>query len=119
MVSSAPSATTIMNGNPSHVFVITFAENALAHDENHDTSDRPTAWSSELIAPYSPLPTSHLRVKASASSTPIVTWSATFAIVHSTVTPRMNQKFCGSSRPRPPPDRISTKFDSPTNVHVP
>ena len=42
-----------MNGKPSHVFVMTFAENAVAHDENHDTPSRPSAWRSELIAPYS------------------------------------------------------------------
>jgi len=34
--------------------VITFAENAVDHDENHDTPSSPTARNSALIAPYSP-----------------------------------------------------------------
>src|SRR5688572_22112429 len=33
---SAPSVTTIMNGNPSHTFVATFAVNAVENDANHE-----------------------------------------------------------------------------------
>ena len=52
--SSAPNATTIMNGKPSQVLVATLAENALAHDENHDTRSSPSPDRIEFTAPYSP-----------------------------------------------------------------
>src|SRR5688500_16527842 len=52
--SSAPSATTIMNGKPSQVLVTTLAVNADENDENHDTSPpSPAASRSESIAPCS------------------------------------------------------------------
>src|SRR6187549_2243859 len=52
--SSAPSATTIMKGKPSHVLVTTLAVNEVDHDENHDTPwPRPAASRIEFTAPYS------------------------------------------------------------------
>ena len=70
----------------------------------------------ELARRYEPLLTSThydfgLREPGtSASATPIVTCNNTLQIVHSTVTPRMNQKFNGSSSARPLPLRISMKL---------
>ena len=53
MVSSAPSATTIMNGKPSQVLVITFAENDVAHEPNQSTFSRPQYSRIDAIAPCS------------------------------------------------------------------
>ena len=55
MFSSAPIATTIMNGKPSHVFVMTFAENDVKNDPIHETPSSPAAFSNWLMPPYSVL----------------------------------------------------------------
>ena len=48
---SAPRTTTIMNGKPSHVFVATFAANAVEKCANHDTGSAPSARRSAFTAP--------------------------------------------------------------------
>src|SRR5690349_6393853 len=47
---NAPRQTTIMNGTPSHTFVIRFARNAVPNEFIHDMPSRP---SRRLIAPRS------------------------------------------------------------------
>src|SRR5206468_11554094 len=109
-----PSATTIMNGKPSHTFVRMQAENASQGRESHCTGDMWKNFSSaRLIGPYSwwniarqesavmYWGTAHgtiSKVRKSgragsawsssiASATPIVTWKITFTAVQRTVFP--------------------------------
>src|SRR5580704_4840755 len=106
---SAPSTTTIMNGNPSHTFVATFAANAVEKCAKKETGSTPTRWSSAFTAPnwrwnipfqasavtydgtahgrmrstrYAALILNIGRESAMPSARPMATWSVTLATVH-------------------------------------